>query len=117
MLALPRRYRDRLSIRLQLAEFLLKHATNRALIACMYMLGEVSSHLGLFELEAAGSSLFVDNGGGADDPSHGDGAAPPSGPPAVRSVGTEEIFAVKWKCGLHKASDEHACAILGALPA
>ena len=119
LLAMPRLLRERTRIRHELAGFLLKHSSNRALIGSMFGLAEVPKHLGLFELEAASALLFVDNG-----PSHGDGATPgdashgdgAGGVLAVRSFSPLEITVLRWKCGLRKASDEHILAVMRGLP-
>ena len=47
-----RRLESREELRNEIARFLLKHAGNRALIAMLRDLGELSHHLGRFELEA-----------------------------------------------------------------
>ena len=54
LLAMPRLLRERTRIRHELAGFLLKHSSNRALIGSMFGLAEVRKHLGLFELECRG---------------------------------------------------------------
>ena len=69
--------RDRL--RSELAAFALKHIGNRAFIAMLHSVGELSSHLGL-ELESAGAEMLADSGaaelvvGAAKESHHGDGA-------------------------------------------
>ena len=45
-----RRLEARQALREEMAKFLLKHVGNRALIAMLHDLGEISKHLGRFEL-------------------------------------------------------------------
>ena len=110
MAGMDRRLASRASVREQLCRFLLRHAGNRALIASMYHTGEVSTHLGQFELESAGAALC--NAG----ESHGDGDATDPKPPEARSFTDEEFNAVKWKRRLQKAAPQAICNVLRGLP-
>ena len=116
-----RRLEARQALRQEMAKFLLKHVGNRALIAMLHDLGEISKHLGRFELESEAAKLLEDShGDGRGDGAalaHGDGAAA-AGPSGVadRTFTAEEVVAVKWKCRLHKASPEGVQRILVALP-
>ena len=115
----PRRLAARNALRTELRNFVLKHAGNRALVSCMSTLGEVSVHVGLLELAAAGAALVGDinvhahHGDGVGDAvhaHHGDGVG------GSRSFGDEERSAVKWKCRLHLASPETVDNVLRRLP-
>ena len=96
------------SLRTELSAFVLKHAGNRALISILFQLVEVTEHLGLFELAAAGAELVV------DDAHHGDGEAPR--PIRARDFTEEEMCAVMWKCKLNKPSPEYLQILIRALP-
>ena len=41
--------------------FALKHVGNRAFVATMHAVGEIGTHLGLFELDSAGAALLADD--------------------------------------------------------
>ena len=45
-----------------MAAFALKHVGNRAFIAMLHSVGELTTHLGLFELGSAGAELVVGAG-------------------------------------------------------
>ena len=45
-----------------MAAFALKHVGNRAFIAMLHSVGELTTHLGLFELDSAGAELVVGAG-------------------------------------------------------
>ena len=96
------------SLRTELSAFVVKHAGNRALISILFQLVEVTEHLGMFELAAAGAELVV------DDAHHGDGEAPR--PIRARDFTEEEMCAVIWKCKLNKASPEYLQILMRALP-
>ena len=96
------------SLRTELSAFVLKHAGNRALISILFQLVEVTEHLGLFELAAAGAELVV------DDAHHGDGEAPR--PIRARDFTEEELCAVRWKCKFNTASPEMLQTLMRALP-
>ncbi len=53
-----------------MAAFALKHVGNRAFIAMLHGVGELTTHLGLFELGSAGAELVVS---AALEEHHGDG--------------------------------------------
>ena len=96
------------SWRTELSAFVVKHAGNRALISILFQLVEVTEHLGLFELAAAGAELVV------DDAHHGDGEAPR--PSRARDFTEEEMCAVRWKCKFNMASPEFLQILMRALP-
>ena len=124
--------RDRL--RSELAAFALKHIGNRAFIAMLHTLGELSSHLGLFELESAGAEMLADSGAAEVVPAigaelvvaaakkshHGDGGAPlvdaAASEAKQQNFSDEHILAVTWKCRLQKSSPEFAHDLLRRLP-
>ena len=117
MIGAFRRLAARTAIRIELGDFLLRHAGNRSLIACAYTLREVSCHLGMIELAAAGAALLELDAAGHGDgdaniASHGDGAEPQ----AVQHFTDEEYRAVAWKCRLEKASPESMLSLLSGLP-
>ena len=106
-----RRLESREELRNEIARFLLKHAGNRALIAMLRDLGELSHHLGRFELEGDAAKLLAPHG--EHDTDHGDGAVMH----VIDSIFTaEEVQAVKWKCQLYKSSPQSVQRILSALP-
>ena len=84
----------------------------------------METHLGDLALDAAGARLFesdvqASHGDGADGSciSHGDGAE--GGPTDIveRPRATdEELRAIRWKCGLSKASPETILAVTQKLP-
>lgn len=95
--------------------FVLKHSGNRALAAFMHALGEVTMHIGLFELAVSGAVLLADGGplhdnGGRSSSSHGDGDT------TVRSLSSEEDQAVRWKYRFPHAGPEAVRNVLRALP-
>ena len=96
------------SLRTELSAFIVKHSGNRALISILFQLVEVTEHLGLLELAAAGAELVV------DDAHHGDGEAPR--PIRARDFTEEEMCAVMWKCKLNKPSPEYLQILIRALP-
>jgi hypothetical protein len=112
----PRRAAARNALRTELRNFVLKHAGNRALVACMFGTAEVSTHTGLLELATAGAALLGDvvhHGDGVVDAvhaDHGDGVV------GSRTFSDEELSAVKWKCHLHCASPEMIVNVLRGLP-
>ena len=97
------------SLRCELAAFALEHVSNRALIASLYRLAEVSEHLGLYELAAAGEQLLLDDVRSEDVP-RGNGGND------ARTFSDQQISAAKWKCGLRKASVEAIVDVLRQLP-
>ena len=120
MLGLKREKVVRQALRWELGAFVLRHVGNRALIQSLFTLGEVTRHLGFFELGAAGAVVLAD---ASHDTGHGDGSGGDSGGDshgdsqvALRSYTDEERLAVKWKCGLHAASREAVLNIIRALP-
>ena len=93
MLGWKRCKQNRDSLRSEMAAFALKHVGNRAFIAMLHSVGELTTHLGLFELASAGAALVV--GGSVElamssalEEHHGDGGA------ALVDVGTLE--AAQW---------------------
>ena len=112
-------------LRTAMAGFALNHIGNRAFIAMLHTVGELTTHLGLFELDSTGAELVVGVGaelvvGAAQESHHGDGGAPlvNAGTPEAtqRNFSDEEIRAVTWKCRLQKASLEYAHGLLNNLP-
>ena len=103
----PRGAAARTALRRELCKFLLDHAGNRALVSCLYGVGEVSEHLGNVELAAAGAALVGDTSHGHGDAVHSHHARPFS---------DEEFSAVRWKCRLHLASPETIGNVLRGLP-
>ena len=97
----------RTALRRELCKFLLDHAGNRALVSCLYGVGEVSEHLGNVELAAAGAALVGDTSHGHGDAVHSHHA---------RLFSDEEFSAVRWKCRLHLASPETIGNVLRGLP-
>ena len=108
-----------------MAAFALKHVGNRAFIAMLHSVGELTTHLGLFELDSAGAELVV--GAGVElavcsalEEHHGDGggALVDAGTleAAQRNFNDEEISAVTWKCRLQKSSPEFIDELLRRLP-
>ena len=69
MLAWKRCKQNRDLLRNELGAFALKHMGNRAFVAMLHEVGELSTHLGLFALDSAGEALL------AEESHHGDGAA------------------------------------------
>ena len=121
MLAWKRCKMNRCLLRRELSAFALKHLGNRAFVAMLYGVGELRTHLGLFELDSAGATLFADETQEAvQELHHGDGAAPavvPQSPDArARHFSDEEIRAMTWKCRLQKASPEFIVDMLQRLP-
>ena len=66
MLGVPRTRRFRDLLRTELCDFTIRHVGARALIACLFAVGDLSDHIGFFELAAAGAQMLV------NDPQHGD---------------------------------------------
>ena len=58
MLGMKRSKENRLLIRSEMARFALKHVGNRAFIAMLHTVGELTDHLGLFGLESSGVNLL-----------------------------------------------------------
>lgn len=132
MCGMQRRATSRMTLREQLSRFLLSNAGNRALISSMFQLGEVSEHLGLYELESSGAALTrpADSSpapwhheegrqGSCEPARHGDGMPKRHGNGMLehcRSFTDDEFNAVKWKCRLDKASPETVTNILQNLP-
>ena len=123
MLNVPRRLTTRTGLRTDIGRFLLQHAGNRAVIAIMHTLVEVSVHFGMFELRAAGEAIFVADVGvvAVGDVNHGDGGVTPKylhhgDGVVVRAFTDEETRALRWKCQLDKASAETICNIASGLP-
>ena len=117
MLAWKRCKQNRDLLRNELATFALKHKANRAFVAILHALGELTTHLGLYELDSAGAALF------ADDVHHGDGAVPPESPVVPQSLvasechfSDEDIRAMRWKCRLQKSPPEFIIDMLRRLP-
>ena len=112
------------SLRSALAPFAFKHIGNRAFIAMLHSVGELSSHLGLFELESAGAEMLADSGAAelvpaigaelvvdaAKESHHGEGGGPlidlATADATQRNFSEEEMRAVTWKCRLRKSSPE-----------
>jgi len=117
MLGCKRCKHNRDSLRSEMAAFALKHVGNRAFIAMLHSVGELTTHLGLFELGSAGAELVVSS---ALEEHHGDGggALVDAGTPeaAQRNFSDEEISAVTWKCRLQKSSPEFINELLRRLP-
>jgi hypothetical protein len=112
MACLPRLPHIRRNLRVELSTFVLQHMGNRALVSCMFAQGEVTTHLGLFELAAAGA-LLLSHGGGDNDvvaESHGGGETP------LRTFSDMHIEALKWKCNVNHYSAESAQVVLRQLP-
>ena len=94
----------------------------------MCEVGELTAHLGLFELESAGASLMafllqepvVATNHGVVATNHGDGVCAPvsAGPPLLlsRAFSDEELSAITWKCRMVKSSPEVIDQMLMRLP-
>ena len=118
MLGWERSARNRKALRLELAAFAFKHLGNRAFIAMLYGVGELTQHLGLFELDSAGAEVLVTAPAElAEVPHHGDGGADAGTPQARgRNFSDEEMQALKWKCRLQHAGPEFVTQMLSRLP-
>ena len=120
MLGAGRTRRVRQRLRTELCGFALQHVGNRALIACLFGLGELSEHIGLFELAAAGAQMLVNDTQHGDDDGdeahRGDGVVPGVLAKVMQTFTDEEISAARWKCQLHKASPESLTNVLNCLP-
>mgnify|MGYP003310695744 CR=1 FL=1 len=116
MLGVPRTRRFRDLLRTELCDFAIRHVGNRALIACLFAVGDLSDHIGLFELAAAGAQMLVNDPQHGDDDGdeahHGDGVLAKD----QRTFSDEEISAARWTCHLHKASPESVDNVLNCLP-
>ena len=91
----------------------------------LHSVGELTTHLGLFELGSAGAELVVGAGvelavSSALEEHHGDGGGAPvdAGTPeaAQRNFSDEEISAATWKCRLQKSSPEFINELLRRFP-
>ena len=60
MLAWKRCKHNRDVLRNELCAFALKHMGNRAFVAMLHEVGELRTHLGLFELDSAAAALLAD---------------------------------------------------------
>ena len=113
MLAWKRCKQNRDLLRNELGAFALKHMGNRAFVATMHAVGELRTHLGLFELDSAGAALLAES-------HHGDDAAPPAVPQtpdaSARHFSDEQVRAMAWKCRLQKESPELIIDMLQRLP-
>ena len=82
---------NRDTLRTELAAFALKHIGNRAFVAMLFSLGELTSHLGLFELDSAGAELLAAGAelvvGAAKESHHGDGGGPLVDPATAEATG------------------------------
>ena len=128
MLGLRRSIESRKQIRTEIAAFAFKHIANRALIAMMCQVGELTAHLGQFEPESAGANLMacplqepvVATNHGVVATNHGDGVCAPvsAGPPLLlnRAFSDEELSAITWKCRMVKSSPEVIDQMLMRLP-
>ena len=78
MLGWERTAANRKALRIELATFAFKLQGNRAFIAMLYGVGELTQHLGLFELDSAGAEVLVEEPAELVGviPHHGDGGAP-----------------------------------------
>ena len=128
MLGWERSMRTRQKLRSDLCAFALRHIGNRAFIAMMHSVGELRTHLGLYELASAGSELFEGEDAAselvvdaASETHHGDGGAAivdaRTPETTQRNFSDEEIQAVTWKCRLQKSSAEGIIDLLKRLPA
>ena len=121
MLAWKRCKQNRDLLRNELGAFALKHMGNRAFVAMLHAVGELRTHLGLFESDSAGAALLADDlQESLQESHHGDGAAPPVVPrtpdASVRHFSDEQVRAMTWKCRLQKASPEFIIDMLQRLP-
>ena len=88
----------------------------------LYGVGELTQHLGLFELDSAGAEVLVEAPAELVGviPLHGDGGAPlaDTGTPQAtqRKFSDEEMQALKWKCRLQKSGPEIVTQMLSRLP-
>jgi len=121
ILGMPRNLVSRKGLRTELCAFARKHIANRVFIAMLNELGELTVHLGLYELESAGASLMacpleealvVAN--------HGDGVIVQASadPPLLtdRDFSAEELSALAWKCRMGKSCPEVLALLLQRLP-
>ena len=124
MLGMSRNLASRRAIRTEICAFARKHIANRAFIAMLHELGELTVHLGLHELESAGASLMAVESHGDDEAlvvaNHGGGvlvqmsADPPL--PSDRVFSAEELNALAWKCRMGKSPPEVFALLLQRLP-
>ena len=128
MLGWERSMRTRQKLRSDICAFALRHIGNRAFIEMMSRVGELTTHLGLYELESAGSELFEGEDAAsklvvdaASETHHGDGGAATvdarTPETTQRNFSDEEKQAVTWKCRLQKSSPEGIIDLLKRLPA
>ena len=114
MLGALRASRVRQRLRTELCDFALRHVGNRALIACLRSMGELTEDVGRFELAAAGAEMLKRTD--EDEAHRGDG----DGPGVLAEVGQTftkaGIRAARWKCRLHRASPESVKNVLNCLP-
>ena len=80
----------------------------------LYIVGEMTEHLGLFELVDASALLLVDSMDSDGVVAEGRGGG--SCAREARPCTDEEIDAVRWKCRLHKLSPEAVTNVLQNMP-